>query len=1194
MKRLSSLLIAAIISAIGLVTVAQADDYTNGLYNKWVGDDYSDGSFDWFDEISDVDAAQDGLPLSPITVSQVGLLGGHTGVEIDPGGGANDAGFNIIGSNPPTGYTNYTVAVVVVPTLQGPNNPNYYGSQLIIGYDIGGAGQTDWGISWGGTNSQNFVAGIGLANGNDQGLETKAVSLNETHAVALQVGNGTMSMYLDGALASQATGLPLHAPNAPAIIALLSTLGNISQVFPGPVAEVRIYTNSTVDAAGLTAYLDTVYNYSTAISFSTNAAGAIVGSNAVVTMTVPANVTESSPLTIAVTSGNTAVTASQTITLPVGVSSTNLNFPILTTGVSTVTATATGLSLASAQITGALPTITFTPASASAAVGSSAAATLTLACPYPFSGPYTVTLTSDNSGVAVGGQTITFPAGVISTNLTFSILATGYAGLTADGTGLNEGALYVGTLPEIYTVGMYNEWAGDDYSAGSDWIDRFGQVDAGLDGSANPPISVSETGFLGGHKGVQRDPSGTNDGGFNISAGNPPTGYTNYTVVATVYPTAQGPNNANYYGAQLIVGYDIGGAGQADWGISWGGTNSQSFVAGIGLANGSDQGLETPVASLNAVHAVALQVGNGTMRMYLDGALVSQHTSLPLHAPAPPTALPLLSTVNANIGNAFPGVLADLRIYTNTDVDAAGLTAYLDNYYSYSESISFNTNAAGAIVGSNVVVTLSVPANVTASSPLTITLTSGNTGVAASQTITLPEGVSSTNLSLPIIGVGTSTVDASAPGLALAKLQITGALPSIAFAPLSASAAVGDNAKTTLKLTCPYPFSGPYTVTLISDNSGVAAGQTITLPAGVASTNLTIPILATGVANLAGAGTGLNPAIIGVGTIPELYADGIYNDWVGDDYVSGNGWTDRVSQVVAALDGGTTPPISVSGLFGSHEGVQRDPNGGANDAGFSIPAANPPTGYTNYTVAVTFDSMATGPINGAYYGSQLIIGYDIGGAGQTDWGLSWGGTTGSGIALGMGLSNGGDELMNTPSMTINTVHTVAVQVSKNVTGDNTASLYLDGVLVSQATGLPLKPVANSNGTGVIPLLSSVDSNIGNTFPGAVGEVRIFTNAVVDAASLTAYMQTNHGGSLLVLTPPTPTILPVHLDATGTNLVLSVATQAGHNYLLESTTNLTPPIVWTTNSTTVGTGATITNMAPVNSTMPNMFFRYMVQ
>jgi hypothetical protein len=80
----------------------------------------------------------------------------------------------------------------------------------------------------------------------------------------------------------------------------------------------------------------------------------------------------------------------------------------------------------------------------------------------------------------------------------------------------------------------------------------------------------------------------------------------------------------------------------------------------------------------------------------------------------------------------------------------------------------------------------------------------------------------------------------------------------------------------------------------------------------------------------------------------------------------------------------------------------------------------------------------------------------------------------------------------------------------------------------------------------------------------------------------------------VLPPPaSPTILPPYSDGSG-NVVFSVTTQIGYNYYLESATNLTPPALWSTNSTFAGNGGTITNTMPINQAQPETFFRYLVQ
>ena len=852
------------------------------------------------------------------------------------------------------------------------------------------------------------------------------------------------------------------------------------------------------------------------LGFSITNTGAIVGSNVVSTLTVPAATTASGSLTVTLTSSNTSVVASTTVTVPQGVTSTNVSFLIAGSGTTTVTASAPNVTPATVTITGANPTINLPPY-AIASVGSSVVVNLTLTSPYPFSGPYTITLTSGNASVTTN-QTVTLRAGNNNVSVAFSILASGTTTVTAASPGLNPATITVGDVTSLVGSGIYNQWVADDYSYGSGWVDRVSGVTAALDANPNglvPPLSVPN--LFNGHAGVERYPGqGAYAQGFSIPAinppqANPPQSYTNYTVAVVFYPTGPGVGAGAYYGSSLIMGYDDGGAGQPDWGISW--RSDDVIAAGVGQQAG-DTGLYSSALLLNAPHAIALQTSNNVVRLFVDGALAQQVTGLNLLSPTNMnggSTIPLLSTWDSNIGNAFTNAVAEVDIYTNGTINGAALTTYLLQTYQSQAAYFLSTNAIAALVGSNATATLSVSASVTANNPETVTITSGNTNVTASQTITLPVGVTTANLSFPIVGVGTSVVTISSPDVSSpVQLQVSGAVPSINL-PVRLVSNAGSNALATLTLTCPYPFSGSYTISLTSDNPSVVASQTVTLPAGVVSTNLSFAVLAGGFANVTATGTGLNPAVMAVGTMPQMLNDGLVSQWVGDDYVSGNSWTDRVSSAVAALDGGTNLPISVPSVFGSHNGVQRNPVGG--DTGFSIPANNAPTGDTNYTVVAVISANAPYQNFNLYYLGQTIIGFDVPGAGKSDWGISWGGNTTESQAFDVGIGyNGGDwNLQSSQTLALNTTHAVALQVS----GNNTVSLYVDGVLAGQHTGLSMHAPTNSNGTGVIPLISTVGANDnGNVFTNLVAEVRIYNSAAVDGAALTAYLTNHYSARLL--------------------------------------------------------------------------------
>jgi autotransporter-associated beta strand protein len=77
------------------------------------------------------------------------------------------------------------------------------------------------------------------------------------------------------------------------------------------------------------------------------------------------------------------------------------------------------------------------------------------------------------------------------------------------------------------------------------------------------------------------------------------------------------------------------------------------------------------------------------------------------------------------------------------------------------------------------------------------------------------------------------------------------------------------------------------------------------------------------------------------------------------------------------------------------------------------------------------------------------------------------------------------------------------------------------------------------------------------------------------------------------TIPPPVIQSPIFDGTGTNLLLSVDTVIGHQYVLLSATNLNPPVVWMQVTTNSGTGGTLTNVVPVQKNSHNAFYRYQV-
>jgi hypothetical protein len=328
------------------------------------------------------------------------------------------------------------------------------------------------------------------------------------------------------------------------------------------------------------------------------------------------------------------------------------------------------------------------------------------------------------------------------------------------------------------TNGLASQWVADDYVSGNSWADRINGTVAVVDG-APAPVAVANT--FGIHNGVQRNTGTTGNGGFLIPTGNPPTGFTNYTIAVVFQAAAGGPSGSSYYSDDIIFGYDIAGAGQPDWGISWGGSSSlvgQGVVAGIGRAGG-DSGLQTvsnPLA-LNATHAAVFQIngGSGTESLFEDGVQVGQNTGLTILSPTNYNGngkIPMLSSMNSTIATAFIGLLAEVRVYTNATVSGTALSAYLQNYYTKIPQITLTASPASTNVGGMVILQVSIPATLSQTGPFTVTLTSSNPAVVSSTNVVFSTGATSTNVSLLVNTAGTASVTASGAGV-LTSLPVT-------------------------------------------------------------------------------------------------------------------------------------------------------------------------------------------------------------------------------------------------------------------------------------------------------------------------------------------------------------------------------------------------------------------------------------
>ena len=339
----------------------------------------------------------------------------------------------------------------------------------------------------------------------------------------------------------------------------------------------------------------------------------------------------------------------------------------------------------------------------------------------------------------------------------------------------------VASTAQNLTNGLANQWVADDYTSAGNWVDRVKGALATQDGT---PAPVAISGVFGVHKGVMRNTGTTGPGGFVIPASNPPTGWTNYTVAVAFSASAAGPVSGAYYSSQIIFGYDTAGGGQPDWGISWGGNNGlagQGVVVGIGRRSGDSPLLSgtTPLA-LNTTHAAVMQVNgsNNTLTLFVDGAQYGPTTGLGILTPTNSNGtgtIPLLSTVNSTIGNAFGGVVAEVRVYTNATVSGTALSAYLQNLYAKAAPILLTAAPAMTNVGGAVTLQVTIPASASQSGPFPVTLTSDHPGVVASTNVTLAAGTTNANVVVLVTGLGTANLTASGAGvLASSPVSISG------------------------------------------------------------------------------------------------------------------------------------------------------------------------------------------------------------------------------------------------------------------------------------------------------------------------------------------------------------------------------------------------------------------------------------
>jgi hypothetical protein len=171
-----------------------------------------------------------------------------------------------------------------------------------------------------------------------------------------------------------------------------------------------------------------------------------------------------------------------------------------------------------------------------------------------------------------------------------------------------------------------------------------------------------------------------------------------------------------------------------------------------------------------------------------------------------------------------------------------------------------------------------------------------------------------------------------------------------------------------------------------------------------------------------------------------------------------------------------------------------------------------------------------------------------------------------------------------------------------VRSSGTLSLYMNGALSGSDSSISFTFNANE------PVkFGGVGSNTGylnRWFGGALADIAIFNTALTlsEIASLTtqpvAYLGGQSATNTVSITvsnsPLSPLITLNGFDASHSNLLTTVVTTNGHQYILQATSNLVPPVAWSPLLTNSGTGATLTNLIPISPGAPRKFFRYLVQ
>ena len=351
--------------------------------------------------------------------------------------------------------------------------------------------------------------------------------------------------------------------------------------------------------------------------------------------------------------------------------------------------------------------------------------------------------------------------------------------------------------------------------------------------------------------------------------------------------------------------------------------------------------------------------GSGSLTLTLgaaagsSGQVVNLVSSSPSVATVPPTITVSAGATTATVP-VFPLAAGSTTITasaTGYASGAAGVNVSNVLITLAPSPLSLAANASGTLT-----VSLTSPAG---SGGQVINLASSNTGAATvPASVTIPEGASSTSVTVSAVSAGSTTITASAPNVGFtpgtATVNVTSVFISLTPNPLSLAA----NASGTLTvgLTSPAGPSGQV-INLASSNTGAATvPASVTVPAGSLSTTVTVTPVGAGSTTITGSAS--SPAFTsGTATVNVT---SVQISLSPNPLNMGNNATAQVTVTLSAPAGAGGQAINLAS---------------SNTSVASVPASvTVPAGSTTASATVTPGTAGTVTITGSAAGTAFVPG----------------------------------------------------------------------------------------------------------------------------------------------------------------------------------------------------------------------------